>query len=66
MGKMDEMILVAPRARVFQNETLAFNGVNSEEKTISTIMKEIEEHLSRCEEAMQKKILTSNSRYLMS
>lgn len=47
MGKMDEIILVAPRARVFQNETLAFNGVNSEEKTISTIMKEIEEHFEQ-------------------
>ncbi|MED1529608.1 hypothetical protein [Bacillus pumilus] len=47
MGKMDEIILVAPRTRVFQNETLVFNGVNSEEKTINTIMKEIEEHFKQ-------------------
>ncbi|MGE6631541.1 hypothetical protein [Bacillus sp. NPDC077027] len=47
MGKMDEVILVAPRARVFQNETLTFNGVNSEPSKVTSIMKEIEDHFEQ-------------------
>ncbi|ASF28929.1 MULTISPECIES: hypothetical protein [Bacillus amyloliquefaciens group] len=44
MNKMDEIILAAPRSDVFQNETLAFQGVNSEDECIVKIMAQIEEH----------------------
>ncbi|MDA1475430.1 hypothetical protein [Bacillus changyiensis] len=44
MGKMDEMILVAPRAHVFANEALTFQGVNSDQETIGKIMKHIEDN----------------------
>jgi predicted NUDIX family phosphoesterase len=41
MGKMDEMILVAPRKEVFNNETLTFQGVNSDEETLKIIVSNI-------------------------
>ncbi|MDU0812733.1 hypothetical protein [Bacillus siamensis] len=44
MDKMDEIILAAPRSDVFQNETLTFQGVNSEDERIVKIMAQIEEH----------------------
>ncbi|MCP6681290.1 hypothetical protein [Bacillus nakamurai] len=44
MGKMDEIILVAPREDVFQKETLTFQGVNSEDERIVNIMSHIEAH----------------------
>ncbi|OCB99192.1 uncharacterized protein SRCM101294_00282 [Bacillus amyloliquefaciens] len=44
MNKMDEIILAAPQSDVFQNETLAFQGVNSEDECIVKIMAQIEEH----------------------
>ena len=44
MNKMDEIILAAPRSDVFQNETLAFQGVNSEDECIVKIMAQLEEH----------------------
>ncbi|AME05165.1 hypothetical protein NNG64_08565 [Bacillus siamensis] len=46
MDKMDEIILAAPRSDVFQNETLTFQGVNSEDERIVKIMAQIEEHFS--------------------
>ena len=46
MGKMDEMILVAPREEVFAKETLTFQGVNSDQETIQKIMTQIERHFS--------------------
>nr|MDH3099528.1 hypothetical protein [Bacillus velezensis] len=44
MNKMDEIILVAPRSDVFQNEMLTFQGVNSEDERIVNIMAQIEAH----------------------
>ncbi|KMM58490.1 hypothetical protein ACH95_13495 [Bacillus glycinifermentans] len=46
MGKMDEMILVAPREDVFANETLTFQGVNSDKESIRQIMAHIERNFS--------------------
>ncbi len=46
MGKMDEIILVAPREQVFENERLTFQGVNTASAKISAIMKQIEAHFS--------------------
>ncbi|MGF7533101.1 hypothetical protein AAGG74_05090 [Bacillus mexicanus] len=42
MGKMDEMILVAPRDDVFKKESLTFQGVNSEDSRVAEIMAQIE------------------------
>lgn len=42
MGKMDEMILVAPRDDVFKKESLTFQGVNSEDSKVAEIMAQIE------------------------
>jgi len=38
MGKMDEMIIVAPRVNVFNNETLTFQGVNSDNETLKEVV----------------------------
>jgi predicted NUDIX family phosphoesterase len=46
MGKMDEMILVVPRKDVFADETLTFQGVESESKTVSKVMEQIAGHFS--------------------
>ncbi|MGW6084920.1 hypothetical protein ACWF1R_20740, partial [Bacillus subtilis] len=42
MGKMDEMILVAPRDDVFKKESLTFQGVYSEDRRVAEIMAQIE------------------------
>lgn len=42
MGKMDEMILVAPRDDVFKKESLTFQGVYSEDSRVAEIMAQIE------------------------
>ncbi|MCY8577089.1 hypothetical protein MOD24_14665 [Bacillus haynesii] len=44
MGKMDEMILVAKRKEVFNNEALTFQGVSSDDTAIKEIMKNISNH----------------------
>ncbi|ASS71208.1 hypothetical protein [Bacillus atrophaeus] len=44
MGKMDEVILVAPRDEVFKKESLTFQGVNNEDERITEIMAQIEAH----------------------
>jgi predicted NUDIX family phosphoesterase len=41
MGKMDEIIIVAPRSEVFQNETLNFQGTMKDKEVVDTIMKNI-------------------------
>ncbi|GIN12050.1 hypothetical protein J26TS2_19170 [Shouchella clausii] len=46
LGKMDEMIVVAPRKHVFHNETLAFQGVVSEREQVATIMNRLNRHFS--------------------
>ncbi|MCD2369341.1 hypothetical protein LQ247_11950 [Bacillus sp. BS3(2021)] len=46
MGKMDEIILVVPRENVFANETLTFQGVNSDGEKVGKIMAHIEQHFS--------------------
>lgn len=38
---MDELIIVAPREKVFENETLTFQGVNSNQTTLSKIVSNI-------------------------
>jgi len=40
MGKMDEMIIVAPRSEVFENEKLSFQGT-LQDKTVNKIIKNI-------------------------
>ncbi|KON87479.1 hypothetical protein AF332_12005 [Sporosarcina globispora] len=42
MGKMDEMIIVAPRKEVFDNEKLTFQGVNSDKYKVNEIMTNVE------------------------
>lgn len=46
VGKMDEMIVVAPRKHVFHNETLSFQGVASGHEKVATIMNRINRHFS--------------------
>lgn len=41
MSKMDEMIIVAPRSEVFENEQLAFQGTLREPEVVETIMSNI-------------------------
>ncbi|MEI2465177.1 hypothetical protein [Niallia taxi] len=41
MGKMDEIIIVAPRDVVFENESLTFQGVNSDELSVKKIVDNI-------------------------
>ena len=66
MGKMDEMILVVPRENVFANETLTFQGVNSDGETIGKIMAHIERHFSEMRRGERRgEILHLNSRSLM-
>jgi predicted NUDIX family phosphoesterase len=38
MGKMDEMIIVAPRNEVFNNEELTFQGVNSDKEILKQVV----------------------------
>ncbi|MCI3987439.1 hypothetical protein MMJ63_22455, partial [Bacillus vallismortis] len=40
-GKMDEIILVAPRDDVLKKELLTFQGVNSEDSRVTEIMAQI-------------------------
>jgi predicted NUDIX family phosphoesterase len=40
-NKMDEMIIVAPRLNVFENENLTFQGVNSDENLLNKVIKNI-------------------------
>ncbi len=46
MGKMDEMIVVAPRKHVFHDESLTFQGVVSNHERVATIMNRINRHFS--------------------
>lgn len=41
MGKMDEIIIVAPRDQVFENDTLAFEGVETNPSIVERISKNI-------------------------
>ena len=41
MGKMDEQIIVVPREKLFENETLTFNWNNSDKKIVEKIFKNI-------------------------
>jgi len=41
MSKMDEIIIVAPRKEVFENNSLEFQGVETNEDVINTIMSNI-------------------------
>lgn len=41
MGKMDEMIIVAPRSEVFENEKLVFQGTLQDKKKVDKIVKNI-------------------------
>jgi predicted NUDIX family phosphoesterase len=41
MGKMDEMIIVAPRSEVFENEKLVFQGTFQDKKIVNKIVKNI-------------------------
>lgn len=66
MGKMDEMILVAPRDDVFKKESLTFQGVNSEDSKVAEIMAQIEAGYREMRRETQKKIRISSSRSLMS
>lgn len=45
-NKMDEMIIVAPRDAVFENEQLTFQGVNSNLETLKQIMNNVEKSYS--------------------
>ena len=42
MGKMDEMILVVERAHLFENETLTFQGVLTDQENVKKIMKKFD------------------------
>ncbi|TVY01412.1 hypothetical protein [Cohnella terricola] len=42
MGKMDEIIIVVPRAKAFADETLAFQGVESDPAKTASILANIE------------------------
>lgn len=46
MGKMDEMILVAPRNDVFENENLTFQGVNSDKVTLNKVVSNLADNYS--------------------
>ncbi|UDY80716.1 NUDIX domain-containing protein [Geobacillus phage GR1] len=41
MGKMDEMIIVAPRSKVFGDEKLVFQGTEQDKKKVDKIVKNI-------------------------
>ena len=45
-NKMDEIIIVSPRQNVFVNETLTFQGVNSDKETTKQIVANISESFS--------------------
>lgn len=44
MGKMDEIIIVAPRKDVFANEKLSFQGVQSEHEAVDAITNNLSEN----------------------
>jgi predicted NUDIX family phosphoesterase len=46
MGKMDEMIIVAPRNEVFNNENLTFQGVNSDKDILKQIVANVANNYS--------------------
>lgn len=50
MGKMDEMIIVAPRSAVFEDEALTFQGTLSESDSVNRIL----EHISNSFEIMRR------------
>lgn len=41
MGKMDEIIIVAPRSKIFENEKLVFQGTLQDKKKVNKILKNI-------------------------
>lgn len=41
MGKMDEIIIAAPRVDVFENESLTFQGTLRDKETVDTILENI-------------------------
>lgn len=46
MGKMDEMIVVIPREKVFENESLTFQGVNSDKNVLNKVVRNLENYYS--------------------
>lgn len=46
MGKMDEIILVSPRSKVFNNESLQFQGLLTDKKQVDKIMKNVSSDFS--------------------
>lgn len=46
MNKLDEQIIVAPREKVFQNESLTFQGVNSDKEILKQIMDNVGDNYS--------------------
>jgi predicted NUDIX family phosphoesterase len=46
MSKMDEMIIVTPRVDVFNNETLTFQGVNSDKTTLKKVVSNLANNYS--------------------
>ncbi|WP_226035763.1 hypothetical protein [Aquibacillus saliphilus] len=46
MSKMDEQILVTPREKIFENESLAFQGVNSDKDNLNKVLENIETNFS--------------------
>lgn len=46
MGKMDEIIIVAPRTKVFNNEELAFQGIERDKEKVYQIETNIAQHWS--------------------
>jgi predicted NUDIX family phosphoesterase len=59
MGKMDEMIIVAPRKEVFNNENLTFQGVETD--TYQT--KQIVENIARTYSVMRRGDAEENPNY---
>ncbi len=43
---MDEQILVTPREKIFENESLAFQGVNSDKDNLNKVLENIETNFS--------------------
>ncbi|MBM7598286.1 putative NUDIX family phosphoesterase [Virgibacillus halotolerans] len=46
MNKMDEMIIVVPRKNLFEDESLAFQGVNSSKELLSKVVDKIDGNFS--------------------
>jgi predicted NUDIX family phosphoesterase len=46
MGKMDEMIIVAARKEVFNNENLTFQGVNSDKEALKQVVSNLANNYS--------------------